>query len=282
MDEMNPLIIMAAGKGSRMRAGADLPSWVLQEAASRPKAMIRLGKERKPLLRHLIDLAQNEGLRNICIVIGEEDDITPSHFEAHPLPGVSLDFVVQRIPSARTKPEGTAQAVELALNKHPEWDGSSVTVANGDNLPPKGMFLAMQQHPCCVPAFDRSHIGLPHERVRAFAVIRKGPDGNLIGIDEKPNDQVIAASQWEDGTVRVSMNYFRIPYTSLLEAVRDAPMHPQRQERELPVALSQWSKGQPSQIQVLPAAGAFLDLTHPEDILTAGQKLDKGGFRLLD
>ena len=78
------------------------------------------------------------------------------------------------------------------------------------------------------------------------------------------------------------MNYFRMPYSDLLEAVREAPLHPQRMERELPVAVSSWSARHPGQIQVLPSAGAFLDLTHPEDILTAGLKLDKGGFQLRD
>ncbi|MBK13110.1 MAG: hypothetical protein CL849_06210 [Crocinitomicaceae bacterium] len=282
MNNLNPLIIMAAGKGSRMRSGGNLPDWVIEEAASRPKAMIRLGKERKPLLEHLVEQAKSEGLRNICIVIGEEDEVTPSHFDAHPVTDITLDFVVQRIAPGRNKPEGTAEAVELALDNYPTWKDSSVTVANGDNLPPKGMFLAMQCHPCCVPAFNSTHIGLPQERVRAFAVIRRGDDGALIGIDEKPDEQTVEASRWKDGTVRVSMNYFRMPYSDLLEAVRKAPLHPQRMERELPVAVSSWSARHPGQIQVLPSAGAFLDLTHPEDILTAGLKLDKGGFQLRD
>jgi len=31
---------------------------------------------------------------------------------------------------------------------------------------------------------------------------------------------------------------------------------------------------------VLPMAGAFLDLTHPQDIVKAGERLDQGGFEL--
>ena len=282
MNDLTPLIIMAAGKGSRMRSGGNLPDWVLEEAASRPKAMIRLGEERKPLLAHLVEQAKSEGLCNICVVIAEDDEVTPSHFNAHPVTGITLDFAIQRIAPGRNKPEGTAQAVELALDKHPEWKGSCVTVANGDNLPPKGVFLAMQRHPSCVPAFDSTQIGLPQERVYAFAVIRMGDNGALIGIDEKPDESTIEASRWEDGTVRVSMNYFRMPYSDLLEAVREAPLHPQRMERELPVAVSSWSTRHPGQIHVVPSAGAFLDLTHPEDIMIAGRKLDKGGFRLLN
>lgn len=280
MDERNPLIIMAAGKGSRMKASADVPEWVLEEAASRPKAMIRIGRDRKPLLQHLVERAKEEGLWDICIVVGEHDEITRPHFDALRLDGIDLSFVVQTIPAGRTKPAGTAQAVQLALEAHPDWDGASVTVANGDNLPPFGMFQAMLAYRACLPAFDRDHLGLPAGRVQAFAVISRNDQGGLARIDEKPDEATIQSAIWLDGTVRVSMNYFRVPYCDLLEAVRTVPEHPMRKEKELPVALSNWSEGHPGDLQVLPMAGAFLDLTHPQDIVKAGERLDQGGFEL--
>lgn len=282
MIERHPLIIMAAGKGSRMKADADVPDWVREEAASRPKAMIRIGRERKPLLHHLIEQSVEEGMRHICVVIAEGDDITPSHFRDHPVAGAQLDFVVQRIPEGRTKPEGTAQAVQLALEAHPEWEGSSVTVANGDNLPPHGMLTAMCESAACLPAFDGHHLGLPLERVRAFAVIQRAEDGTLANIEEKPEQAVIEASRWPDDTVRVSMNYFRMPWAALLDAVRSAPLHPVRNERELPVAVSLWNAQNHGHLEALPMKGAFLDLTHPEDIQRAGEALDAGGHRIGD
>ena len=280
MDERNPIIIMAAGKGSRMKASADVPEWVLEEAASRPKAMIRIGRDRKPLLQHLVERAKEEGLWDICIVVGEHDEITRPHFDALRLDGIDLSFVVQTIPAGRTKPAGTAQAVQLALEAHPDWDGASVTVANGDNLPPFGMFQAMLAYRACLPAFDRDHLGLPAGRVQAFAVISRNDEGGLARIDEKPDEATIQSAIWLDGTVRVSMNYFRVPYCDLLEAVRTVPEHPIRKEKELPVALSNWSEGHPGDLQVLPMAGAFLDLTHPQDIVKASERLDQGGFEL--
>ena len=280
MDERNPLIIMAAGKGSRMKASADVPEWVLEEAASRPKAMIRIGRGRKPLLQHLVERAKEEGLWDICIVVGEHDEITRPHFDALRLDGIDLSFVVQTIPAGRTKPAGTAQAVQLALEAHPDWDGASVTVANGDNLPPFGMFQAMLAYRACLPAFDRDHLGLPAGRVQAFAVISRNDKGGLARIEEKPDEATIQSAIWLDGTVRVSMNYFRVPYCDLLEAVRTVPEHPMRKEKELPVALSNWSEGHSNGLHVLPMAGAFLDLTHPQDIVKAGEHLDQGGFEL--
>jgi len=280
MADRNPLIIMAAGKGSRMKAEADVPEWVRKEATSRPKSMIRIGRDDKPLLHHLIAQSVAEGLCDICVVIAPDDRITEEHFLRHPVKGAQLDFVVQHIPDGRTKPEGTAQAVQLALDAHPEWEGSSVTVANGDNLPPNGMLMAMCKSTACLPAFDGDHLGLPAERVRAFAVIRQAEDGTVAGIEEKPKQEVVDASRWSDGTIRVSMNYFRMPWAALLEAVRSAPMHPIRQERELPVAVSLWNAQNPGKLAALPMKGAFLDLTHPQDIQAAGEALDAGGHTL--
>ena len=281
MNERNPLIIMAAGKGSRMKASADVPEWVLEEAASRPKAMIRIGQDRKPLLQHLVERAKEEGLRDICIVVGEHDELTRPHFEALKMEGIHLSFVVQTIPEGRTKPAGTAQAVQLALEAHPDWAGISVTVANGDNLPPSGMFRALLAAPACLPAFDRDHLGLPAERVQAFAVISRNPRGSVSRIDEKPDEATIQSATWSDGTVRVSMNYFRVPYGALFEAVRTVPEHPVRKEKELPVALSNWSASQPEGLQVIPMAGTFLDLTHPQDILRAEERrLNQGSVAL--
>ena len=282
MADQHPLIIMAAGQGSRMKAKSDVPVWVRKEAESRPKAMIRIGRDKKPLLHHLIEQAVEEGMQDICVVIAPGDAITEDHFQVNPITGAELDFVVQTIPEGRTKPEGTAQAVQLALEAHPEWEGSSVTVANGDNLPPKGMLSKMRQFTACLPAFDGDHLGLPKERVQAFAVIRKAKDGTLASIEEKPDQAIIDASRWADGTVRVSMNYFKLPWASLLHSVSRAPMHPIRGERELPVAVSLWNSANPGILQTLPMAGAFLDLTHPRDILTSGEALDAGGHGLRD
>ena len=151
-----------------------------------------------------------------------------------------------------------------------------MTVANGDNLPPSGCF-----GPCWPighPGLRPRYLGLPADRV-TFAVISRN-DRGLARIEEKPDEATIESAIWPDGTVRVSMNYFRVPYRALLEAVRTVPEHPVRKEKELPVALSNWSERHSNGLHVLPMAGAFLDLTHPQDIVKAGERLDQGGFEL--
>lgn len=280
MHLLNPVVIMAAGKGSRMKADAKVAPELLEEAQSRPKAMIRLGRAKTPLLELLLLQAHREGAGAACVVIAEDDSVTAPHFERHPVPGLPLSFVRQSIPAGRTKPLGTAHAVELALLAHPQWEGLSIAVANGDNLPPRGMFSALFRHPAAVPAFDPDHLGLPPERVMAFAVFHGDRRGKLTGITEKPTAEELDSARWSDGKVRVSMNYFRLPYRALLDAVRKVPLSPVRNEKELPVAVSQWMASG-GELHALSMAGQFLDLTHPEDIAKASAIIDAGGKELL-
>lgn len=271
---------MAAGKGSRMRAAANVDEALLEEARSRPKAMIRIGSGQRPLLEHLLRQLEVEGCRHACIVIAEDDECTRPHFGATDLGPLRLSFVEQGIPPGRSKPLGTAHAVQLALEAHPEWNGSPVAVANGDNLPPRGMFRALFAHESALPAFHPDHLGLPEERIEAFAVIHVDESGRTTGITEKPDADMVKRAAWPDGASRVSMNYFRMPHSSLLAAVTDVPEHPIRREKELPVAISRWIASGGS-VKALPLAGSFLDLTHPEDIVRAGTIVDRGGFELV-
>lgn len=281
MSGLNPTIVMAAGKGSRMKAGADVPEEVLREARSRPKAMIRIGREGRPLLDHLLRQLRREGCRAACVVLSMEDDITEPHFRSHPVEGLALEFITQPIPPGRTKPAGTADAVQRALEAMDHWRGHSVTVANGDNLPPRGMFEVLFSRECALPAFHPGHLGLPADRILAFAVILSDGSGRLKGIIEKPDEREVERSRWPDGHPRVSMNYFRVPFSDLLEAVRTVPEHPVRLERELPEAISRSMVEGRTPMEVISMAGAFLDLTGPEDIEKSGKAIDEGGFGLI-
>lgn len=280
MPDMKPTIIMAAGRGSRMRAESDVAPETLAEVRSRPKAMIRIGKEHRPLLEHLLVQLKREGCRQACVVIAEHDALTPAHFEQYPIPGMAMSYVRQGIPSGRSKPLGTAHAVQLALEAHPEWDRLPVTIANGDNLPPRGMFARLFAHRSALPAFHPQFLGLPMERIKAFAVIETDHQGRMTGIVEKPSQQEMEAAKWSDGEVRVSMNYFRVPYRALLDAVRTVPEHPLRNEKEIPTAISMLQTAGKCELLALPMEGAFLDMTHPEDVKNAGLIVDQGGFEL--
>ena len=176
-----------------------------------------------------------------------------------------VDFTRQTIPQGKHKPQGTADAVQRGLEAHPEWSGQSVAVFNGDNLPPSGAIEALIGVDHGTVAFARSHLGLPPERVEAFAVFEMSNDSEVKRLIEKPTPQEVEGVKDSDGEVWVSMNVFRMPFDALLEGCRHAPIHPERLERELPTAVLLSADRLGVTLQLLPFQGAFLDLTHPND-----------------
>ena len=196
--------------------------------------------------------------------MGENDNVTREYFDANPVLGVDIRYVVQTIPANRTKPLGTAQAVHLALFKNKDLQGHSVVVCNGDNMPPEGSFEEIFEVDCAMLAYDSAMLGMPDNRVSAFAVVRVASDGLLEEIIEKPDPKLIPEFVQADGVLRVSMNTFKMPYSEFTKAVADCPMS-ERNELELPIALGIWNTNNPGSMKAIPFAGEFLDLTHPSD-----------------
>ena len=260
--QANPVLVLAAGLGSRMKAG-------------RPKAMLEVGPGGTPFLALILRRAVEEGCREATVVVHPKDEITASYFTAHPVKGLDLQFAVQHTPKGRSKPLGAAHAAETGLRSRPDWAGQSVTVCNGDNLPPQGAFQTLFSAEASLLACDRLALELPLERTRAFAVIHTGEDGELQHIQEKPSDEQIEASRTADGQVRVSMNMFRLPYDGFLKVTSECPLSVERDEKELPTAVVNWARI--GSIECIPFAGAFLDLTHPSDVAIVSRALGAEG-----
>ena len=260
----NPVIILAAGASSRMKKAEGFSESTTEEVTTRPKAMLRVGKDNTPFLDLLIRRIQSEGSNCLIVVIGEHDKITRKYFEENPIYGVEIRFVVQTIPTDRSKPLGTSQAVKIALENNRDLQCHSIVVCNGDNMPPANSFSEIFKDPCAMLAYDSSALNLPDDRVSAFAIVSVTEDGKLDEIIEKPNKELIPSFVQSDGVLRVSMNTFRMQFNNLLKAVQNCPLS-KRDEKELPIAIGIWNKKNPNQITAIPFSGEFLDLTHPSD-----------------
>ena len=265
-----PAVVLAAGRSSRMRnreARVGLRLTPEQETLlqERPKAMLPVGEEGRPFLAVLLERMASEGIDDVCVVLSSEDDSTPDLLKPWMPEDCSVSFAWQTVPAGRQKPEGTADAVQRGLEAHPEWDGLSIAVCNGDNLPPKGALDTLLQLEMGTVAFARSALGLPEERTHAFAVFDVGKSPAIHDLIEKPEARDIERVQDEDGEVWVSMNLFRLPYSALLDGCRSAPLHSTRLERELPSAVLLAAERSGLTLQMLPFHGAFWDLTHPSD-----------------
>ena len=136
-------------------------------------------------------------------------------------------------------------------------------LANGDNLLTRSALSRLRTEGAgpAVLAYDRDALGLDPAKTMAFAVL-EGDGTTVHRITEKPDASVVerlAAS----GSVRVSMNYFRLDGDRLQAHLASLTPHPERGELELPAALqAMMDAGPADQIN----AAEEVDLTRIQDV----------------
>ena len=240
MADINNIMILAAGMSSRMKNSVDqsLDQQQIQDANIKPKSMLSVGKNGRPFMDYLIHNISVLGYQNICIVINEKDHITEKYYQEHSSWDLDIHFATQFIPAGRSKPLGTADAVLQGL-KQSNWDNLSFTVCNSDNLYSEDVLSSLRknEHPQAMIAYDRDSLGVEAERINSFAVIKKNERGFLTDIVEKPTSNEIQSVMDIDGRVNVSMNIFKLDQEVILPFLEDCPLHPIRNEKELPIAI---------------------------------------------
>lgn len=270
------VIILAGGVASRMKKAmpeaAGLDERLRAEAQTRAKAMIGVGRRATPFLDYVVYNCRAAGYREVHIVVGAVDESIRNHYTTGPgrerFPDLRFSFVPQPIPPGRTKPLGTADALLHGLRAVPSWSGGSVTVINSDNLYSRRVLelLLADHHTHAMIDYDRAGLRFPPERTSAFAVLRKNGSGYLEDIVEKPAPEEVAAAADASGRVGVSMNIFRFAYDGILSAVDHVPMHPVRQEKELPEAVRMLVRNDPEAVFTIPVSEHVIDLTSQTDI----------------
>lgn len=276
---MNPkIVILAGGMSSRMKRTAGTAAGVdeemLRHVREKAKAMLPVGNGSRPFLDYLLYNIERAGYREVVIVTAERDRSIRSHYgsDGRPAdyPGLSLSYVTQVIPAGRKKPAGTADALLTALAARPGWRGGAFTVCNSDNLYSVNVLkmLIDERHPNAMIAYDRDALGFPPERTAHFSVIRSDERGALVGIVEKPSRDEIAAHLDDRGRVDVSMNIFRLSYDDIVPVLESTPLHPVRDEKELPAAVTTLAASRPGSVVVLHVAEEVPDLTSLSDIAT--------------
>ena len=272
-DVKHPVVILAAGASSRMKRVEGVREEVAKEVISRPKAMLRVGARDIPFLELLLKRIKKEGSNCAIVVIGEDDQITRQYFSSNPIENFQIRYVVQRIPQDRSKPLGTADAVETALFSNTDLSHHNIVVCNGDNMPPEGSFNEIFKFNCAMLAYDSSKLGLPDDRVSAFAVVAIDSEGYLKQIVEKPLREITPRFIQADGILRVSMNMFKMSFSDFMTVVKDCQLDDVRNEKELPFAVDRWVRDNPRNMIAIPFEGEFLDLTHPTDFEFVTKKL---------
>lgn len=268
------LLILAGGASSRMKKSLgqiDLPTAVADIAAQQHKSLIPLGLDKKPLLVRLIENAVAAGYDKIYIVTAPNNSAFQQTLEpyADRFKGVAIDYAIQQSPAGQDKPLGTADAVAKALNQYTDLLAGEFTLCNGDNLYSVNslqQLLAHRETPHAMIAYARSCLTFSEDRIARFALLEMDKKNYLTRIIEKPNADQMAAQQKEGEETFVSMNLFRFTGKLLLPYLEQCPLHPERNEKELPVAVEHMVQDNPGELLCYQMQENIADLTSAEDI----------------
>ena len=275
MHEPN-ITILAGGMSSRMKKFADrarsADPVLLDEATRQSKSMIGVGSGQRPFLDYLLYTVQAAGYRHVVLLTGEHDTSIRHYYEEgrgrDAFPDLTMSFAIQRIPAGRTKPLGTADAVLCALDATPRWRGQQFAVCNSDNLYSQDALRTLLESdaPNSMIAYAQASLGLSSERIGQCALLKRDASGYLQDIVEKPTAEELASMGEDRGGASVSMNLFRFTYDAIVPFLREVPLHPQRQEKELPQAVRMMIARPPLAMRTYPLAEYVPDLTTVDDI----------------
>ncbi|MDZ7362328.1 MAG: sugar phosphate nucleotidyltransferase [candidate division KSB1 bacterium] len=283
---MHPnIVILAGGISSRMKKSAAnsavLDPHLRRDAEQKPKSMIGVGDNSRPFLDYLLHNIAQAGYHQVVIVIGEKDHSIREYYHdgkhAALFSSLNIQYAVQPIPAGRQKPLGTADALWHALKATPGWRGESFTVCNSDNLYSREALRLLREdtHDNALIDYDRAGLQFAPERILAFAAIKKDADGFLQDILEKPSPEEMAEAADANGRIGVSMNIFRLSYDQIFPCLETVPLHPLRQEKELPAAVKMLVDQNPRAVFAIPRSEHVPDLTLQSDILPVKEYLQK-------
>lgn len=265
MVDTETLIILAGGVASRMRASMGGQGMAVN------KGLLRLGPERRPFLDYLLCNAREAGIREVVLLVGEGDDTVRDVYGENPAGnlyhGLRITYAFQPIPEGRSKPWGTADALERALNTDAARGRDAVLVCNSDNLYSTSAIAALCRKRSCGAWIDYARDGLLFDtaRIAQFGVTIKDADGYLTDIIEKPTPEQISAMTPDRGSVAVSMNLWRVEPGRIAPYLLSCPVSPGRNEKELPVAIAAMVRDHPRSMQAVPWSEHVPDLTSSSD-----------------
>ena len=269
------LVILAGGASSRMKKQVgleNLSAVEIAQANERSKGLIGVGPNGRPLLDYLLLNAKRAGYKNIYIIIGEQGDLFKEFYgnetKNNDFHGLNISFATQYIPEGRVKPFGTADALYQAVEQYPELNSQSYSVCNSDNLYSTAALLALREtdSPNAFISYDRDAMEFPLERISRFAIAKLNKEGFLLDILEKPSADVLEEYKDSEGKLRVSMNAFKFNGELLYPYLKNCPVHPERDEKELPTVLLNSLKDNPDSALGIPFSEHVPDLTAKEDI----------------
>lgn len=269
---------MAGGASSRMKRSlqeVDLKDEVLEAAKNRHKSLIPLDGKGRPLLYFLLQNAANAQIKRVYIITSENNEAFHEFVELYKeddnIGQLQIKIAIQYVPEHREKPLGTADALEQCLEQYPELQSERFTVCNGDNLYSANVMQLLKKErdePHAIIAYKGSGLGFDDERLSKFAVMDYCSQRYLQQIIEKPSLQEMEEYRGDDGELSISMNIFNFSGALIYPKLKRCPIHPERNEKELPDAVRMLVQDDFKSVVCIPYSEKIPDLTSANDIAT--------------
>ena len=273
------LIILAAGLSSRMKksvSSKNLSKRSIEQANSRDKGLIGIDKNGRPLIHYLLINAKIAGFKVIYLVIGQNSDSFKSYFDENKYDGLDIEFAVQYLEKNKLKPSGTADALFQAITQFPILKSSNFCVCNSDNLYSAKALRSIRSTSFsnAFISYDKSFLNFSSAKVSSFSILKLNENGYLVNILEKPTAKDFDLFKDSGGKIRVSMNLFKFNGSVFYDYLKNCPFDVLRNEKELPTAVLNLAKDQPSSVYGIPFEEHVPDLTSKDDIIVLNKLLN--------
>ena len=263
------IVILAAGMSSRMKKSidSDIDDSKADEANKKSKSLITFGD--KPFIYFLLKNIVEAGFENVIMVVGKDfDDFKKQLDNLNFNNKLKIDYAIQKIPKDRVKPFGTADAVFQTMDQIEILKNSSFCVCNSDNLYSTNSLRTIRENAYenAVLAYDRDSLNFPKERVSSFSILMSDDNFNLVNFIEKPTQEQGDQNLDSNGKIRVSMNIFKFNGLQAFDFIKNCPINPIRNEKELPSAIVNMINENDLYMKGIPIAEHVPDLTSKADI----------------
>lgn len=280
------LVILAGGASSRMKKQIQVKSSLstkeLEQANTRSKGLISIDDSGRPLLDYVLYNAKKAGYTTVFIITGKDNALFKSYYgekdSDNRYKGLTIHFAIQHIPNHRVKPFGTADALLQAIEQYTNLKQESFTVCNSDNLYSVEAFELLRtcDNKNALISYDREGLLFSSERISRFALMQFDSENYYLkGIVEKPAAAALDQFRDSNGKLRVSMNIFKFSGQQFYPYVKNCPVHPERDEKELPTALMNMIADDGESTLGIPMYAHVPDLTSKEDIAILKEYVSK-------
>lgn len=262
-----PLIIMAAGASSRMKASdysTNLSEDQVSQSNSRAKGFIKINEKNETLIYHIIKNSIAAEIQNFYVILSEDSIEFQNYLKKiEKKLSVKIRFAFQDY-YGNSKPMGTADAIYQAMNQFPVLKSSRFIVCNSDNIYSVKAIktLKLELTFNSMIAYNSKCLDFSEEKISSFSILDI-KNKFLYKIIEKPTISHIRNITEEKF---VSMNIFSFFGDQVYDYLSNCEVNQDRGEKEIATAIQNMINDRNESIKVFKICEHVPDLTYKNDI----------------